>query len=122
MPSTTVPSAVFQHPTALVPPVRGILTATDFDPKRARDFDSAGSSVPRYQRGSELGLQAPRGVEEALATPPSATTRIQDAGHCQLESRKAMLRCIAHCTTVLASWGLGLVYLVLQRTVFAPRH
>ena len=119
MPSTTVPSAVFQHPTALVPPVRGILTATDF---RARDFDSAGSSVPRYQRGSELGLQAPRGVEEALATTPSATTRIQDAGHCQLESRKAMLRCIAHCTTVLASWGLGLVYLVLQRTVFAPRH
>jgi hypothetical protein len=92
MPWTTVPSAVFHHPTALVLPVRGILRATAFDPQRARDFNSAGSS--------ELGLQAPRGVEEALETPPSATTRIQDAGHCQLESRKTMIRFIARLFTI----------------------
>ena len=111
MPSTTVPSAVFQHPTALAPPVRGFLTAdTNFDPRRARatDFDSAGSSVPSYQRGSELGLQARRvfygapGSSKAApdATPLSATTRIQDAGHYQLESRRAMLKCIARLFTI----------------------
>ena len=67
---TTVPSAVWDRPTAATAPVRGILTTAP-----------------------------PRPAPPRPAPPRPTGPRIKDTEHYQLESRRAMLRCIARLLT-----------------------
>ena len=83
MPTTTVPSAVFCHPTS----------GASF--QRA---GSSGSSRSSLDAGAELGLEARRifyGASTSTGTaraPEAETTKIQGAADCQLEARRTMMK------------------------------
>jgi hypothetical protein len=77
---TTVPSAVWDRPTAATAPVRGILTTAPQRPAPPRPAPPR----PAPPRPAPLRQTGPR---------------IKDTEHYQLESRRAMLQCIARLLT-----------------------
>ena len=81
MPTTTVPTAVFHHPTS----------QPSFDRTA-----SSGSSRSSWEAGAELGLEARRIFYGIASASKAESTKIQDAVECQLEARRTMLKRFAN--------------------------